>query len=1061
MARMRWINVTLDTWIDDVLSFWVAKMNFRMKRVITALIAALAMGFGVVANAEAPLSYFAASFENGEAGIGGTIPDVNFTPAEASGWTLTGKKTTIPVEQYNGEPKPYRDEKGKKRRDDYFPQKQENNNYLQLATCLETLACANENGHVFLDQLVKFTGYEEPQTNLVAGTKIMVWMEETDLYVTCAKVSEGDGSVTPIAFKIAGNYQPQTWYRLTISSLRNIYNGETGLSDRPRAGFLVYINGERVKTDDEAAKRLIPYVSQLTDVAKEHMAKGELFPAIDATDTAFNSVDYQGVGAIDDVILDDEGPEFARQAGRYFTILDTEGVSVASVVNEKGVSVEFDGGFYGPVPNNTRVTITYSPRTGYKITGTNAEDVVINVEEQKVKPSVVVEPIAATVVNGSVTNVYAEYELFGMIAGLKDGDVVNFSRICDIINGEGGVLYSITPSTTITNGASGWTVAIRDYEEAGDNGTYSGIFVDYVGVRAGFTKIFSSTSDDGLLRLGGEIAGRIEMTQGSAEVLTNVTIAVSGMLKSADLRIYGGSYIMLANGGQVITKNGGLPEAQIITDEGMKLNKREVGDGWWVYEPVEAPVARVITDGGATTNEYTSFVAAFTNANKAINSKIEVFAKCSFTNALVSVVPMEIEIEDGVELRWTGDEGAYPFTIAADLTLTGAGTIEKETDTATLFTVGTGEVNNVKMTLDGPTLMTPASQVIKVEYGDLDVLSGSIVNTNSENCAISVLNDHTATIRGGWITGTVTNTREAVSGNVVIPADTVARFSQPNGFAPLGYEFVEDTDIVDSTWYKIAPVTYTITYHDAIVTNELAATNYTVESGTVTLPVATDIEAIEGCTFQNWTNAEGEVVASFDASMTATNLDFYAVWQTARQPLKPGEEIDVDPAEAESKAQYMNGHKRECLVAPCELPDLDKVSSKASNSDKVSNSDKMFNYDTYASFFTATPNANKTKIAFLLNGEGSNAVVTAEQKALAAVLAVNGQGEVAMTINNPLLGFYYSLRQGAELREIDFGEGDKNKLADGKKALTFMLQKPATSGFYQISVTPVMLPDEE
>ena len=1020
-------------------------MNFRMKRVITALIAALAMGFGVVANAEAPLSYFAASFENGEAGIRGTIPDVNFTPAEASGWTLTGKKTTIPVEQYNGEPKPYRDEKGKKRRDDYFPQKQENNNYLKLATCLETLACANENGHVFLDQLVKFTGYEEPQTNLVAGTKIMVWMEGTDLYVTCAKVSEGDGSVTPVAFKIAGNYQPQTWYRLTISSLRNIYNGETGLSDRPRAGFLVYINGERVKTEDEAAKRLIPYVSQLTDVAKEHMAKGELFPAIDATDTVFNSVDYQGVGAIDDVILDDEGPEFARQAGRYFTILDTEGVSVASVVNEKGVSVEFDGGFYGPVPNNTRVTITYSPRAGYKITGTNAEDVVINVEDQKVKPSVIVEPIAATVVNGNVTNVYAECELFGMIGGLKNGDVVDFSRICDITNGEGAVLYSVTPNTTITNGALGWEVVVRDYEEAGENGVRSGIFVDNIGVKTGFTKTFSSTSDDGLLRLnGGEISGRIEMTRGDAEVLANVTITAAGVLKSADLRIYEMAYIKLVSGGQVITKNGGLTEGQIITDEGMKLNKREAeDDGWWIYEVVEKPVARVISADLTTTNEYTSFEAAFTNANEASGSKIEVFEDCPFSNALVSVVLMEIKIEDGKKLRWAGDESTYPFTIAADLTLTGAGTIEKGSDTATLFTVGTGEVDNVKMTLDGPTLVTPALQVIKVEYGDLDVLSGAIVNTNGENCAINVLNDHTATIRGGWITGTITNTREVVSGNVVIPADTMARFSQPNGFAPLGYEFVEDTDIVDDLWYKIAPVTYTITYHDAIVTNELAATNYTVESGTVKLPVAADIEAIEGYMFQSWTNAEGKVVKSFDASVTATNLDFYAVWQTEHRLLKPGEEIDVDPAEADSTAQNMNEHKSEYLTAPCELSD----------------------FDTYAGFFTATPNADKTKIAFLLNSAGSNAVAVAEQKAslnaLAAVLASTGQQEVSMTIDEPLLGFYYSLRQGPSLAEIDFEEGDKNRLADGKEAPTFTLRKFETSGFYQMFITPVMLPDEE
>ena len=954
-------------------------MNLRMKRTITALIGALAMGFGVFANAETPPSFSSASFENGEPGISGTIPDVIFTPAEADGWALTGDGTTIPVAQYNKGENPYNN-RPKRREDRFFPvEGPNNNNYLQLETGGETLACTNENAHVFLDQLVKFSGgREECQTNFVDGTKIAVWMSEflldettgkteTNLYVTCAKVSEGDGSVTPVALKIKGNYQLQTWYRLTINSLGTIYKKETGLSDRPRAGFLVYIDGVRVKAEGEEAKNLIPYASEMTDAATNHMARGELFPAIDAADTTFNSVDYRGAGAIDDVILDGEGPEFAQAEKRYFTILDTKEVSVASVVDEKGAPVGFGGGRYGPVPNNTSVTITYSPCAGYKIMGTNAEDVVINEIDQVVEPSVTVAPIAAMVVNGNVTNVYAACELFGMIRGLKNGDVVDFCRHCEITSDEGVVLYRVTPNTTITNDASGWAVIVRDYEETEDNDQkYPGIFADNVGATVGFAKIFSFASTNGVLRLlGGEIAGRIEVTQGRAEVLTNVTINVSGMLKAADLKIYGGSYIKLANGGQVITKNDELTDEQIITDEGMKLNKRKGEDGWWIYEPVEAPVARVITDGGATTNEYTSFVAAFTNANAASGSKIEVFANCSFSNALVSVVPMEIGIEDAVKLRWTGGKSTYPFKIAADLTLTGAGTIEKETDSATLFTVGTGEVDNVKMTLDGPTLMTPASQVIKVEYGDLDVLSGAIVNTNVKNRAINVSNNHTVTICGGWITGTITNTREKVSGTVVIPPDTKARFSQPNGFAPPGYEFVEDTDIVGGTWYKIAPVF---------------------------------------------------------------------------KPLKPGEEMDVDPDEADSTAQYMNEHKSEFLTAPCELSD----------------------FDTYASFFTATPNAEKTKIAFLLNSAGSNAVVVAEQEAnssvLAAALAAGGQKEATLTIDNPLLGFYYSLRQGSSLGEIDFKEGDKNRLADGKEDLTFTIQKPAASGFYQMFVTPSMLP---
>lgn len=78
--------------------------------------------------------------------------------------------------------------------------------------------------------------------------------------------------------------------------------------------------------------------------------------------------------------------------------------------------------------------------------------------------------------------------------------------------------------------------------------------------------------------------------------------------------------------------------------------------------------------------------------------------------------------------------------------------------------------------------------------------------------------------------------------------------------------------------FEARPIKYTITYHDANVTNGVF--EYTIETETFALPKAADVEAMPGGQFKGWTNELGVAVNQVEKSTTG-DLTFYAVWEAA------------------------------------------------------------------------------------------------------------------------------------------------------------------------------------
>ena len=318
------------------------------------MLGAVAMSFGLFAEA----TPFSTSFEPAE--YTETENNLVLDGTYWSGLTVA----SIPLTAY-GEETPYAyDAEGAKARRFSGGQDQ----YLKLATGTETLL-RKVDETVFVDQLVKFTGFEdEPDFTDDTTTKIAVWMtaieadegatSETNLYVSVGS-REGKTKV-----QIPGDWVPETWYRLTIKSLGNIAKSGT------RAGFIIYIDGEQVAATD--ATELFEG-SSLTDEAAGYQKLGQLFPAMIDTDANFDYVGFKGIGGIDDMILDNEGPTFAQTTTITVTLKDGLIATIGDVAltNETG-TVELQRGPYtvvytaaeGYILNDAPVSVDHNTSTG-------------------------------------------------------------------------------------------------------------------------------------------------------------------------------------------------------------------------------------------------------------------------------------------------------------------------------------------------------------------------------------------------------------------------------------------------------------------------------------------------------------------------------------------------------------------------------------------------------------------------------------------------------------------------------------------------------------------------
>lgn len=628
-----------------------------MKKLI-ALIGAVATAFGLYA-----ADSFSISFEGAESAKGVDASAMTFTPPSPD-WKWDGD--TLNIKAYgDGEMLPY-GTGALARRDSSFVGEGDNDNYLTLETGTNALTRA-VGGNVFLDQLVKFTGFEEYQTNVAAGTKIAVWMSaietegtpqigtpqigtpaqgvegedgyvpasddyqpasedyqpasddyiagETNLYITVGK-ADIMGNAEPIALKIDGTFKLDTWYRLTIKSIGNVFGESQEVA--PRAGFIVYINGVQAKSLDSEAKTLIATVKEMTSEAQGFMADGALFPAIDTTDATFATVGYQGIGAIDDIILDDQGPAFAQATDvKIIFPLDAEDNPSVEVdyIDVGGVHMTYPCA----VPAGTLITVYFKAVDGKKImSNLQPQQLTVTASNFTIDISdVVVEDVVAKK-NGTVD--LAASEIADALAALNENDRIAFVAACEVWEeGAESFTYSFAPNTTITKTAAGWDVYVGNYDDGGECG---GTFECKADIANGFVlnvEIEDDTGDlGGTFAFAGNIAGTLKTAFG-------VNDSIEATLTGA---------------GKVITMDGSLDA--ILDGEGNAVTAVEGPEaGWYTYalatEPTEPTTGFMVIIAGETEGEVYETLAAAVEAApagatiKLLSDETAVAGKCEIT----------------------------------------------------------------------------------------------------------------------------------------------------------------------------------------------------------------------------------------------------------------------------------------------------------------------------------------------------------------------------------------------------------------------------------------------
>ena len=376
-----------------------------MKKLIT-MIAAVATAFGLyTANA-----YDGTSFEGSEAGVG----EATWTP---SGVWSSGITDAFDLGAYNSEKDPaytYGPTVNVRRNDD-FTDGDTQTKYLKLETGSATLNRTIGAGQIYVDQLVKFTGFEEVP-EFTGQEKIAIWASaieadetvdpvivgDTNLYVAVG-TANGQAPIKNVKINVAENFDFNEWHRLTIKQL----DAGTGT----RAGFLIWIDGNKATTSDKY------YADEVPAAWSDYYTAGELFLAMDNTSAAISTVSYKGIGSIDDVVVSATAPDFAQETPTTVTLTVTiPANTVLTIKNANGDEISHDNGVVAQVAPGTKLWLVFTAAEGYIMDPVTKEITVGGADETVSYTDIIAKPIVLTLTWNEGKNVVDYADLTAALA---------------------------------------------------------------------------------------------------------------------------------------------------------------------------------------------------------------------------------------------------------------------------------------------------------------------------------------------------------------------------------------------------------------------------------------------------------------------------------------------------------------------------------------------------------------------------------------------------------------------------------------------------------------------
>ncbi len=246
---------------------------------------------------------------------------------------------------------------------------------------------------IYVDTMVQFTPTEDGGTPAVSeADKLAIWLDvqqqgegetataTTNLCVLAKGIVDGNG--TPSSSKkfvlAKEGIEPGVWYRLTVKLIPDV---AYGANLTPTPGFMIYLDGVLLKAVVPAEEPVIdPGFWELVADWGSYVAPAEVVQAsnqnavfvslaLDSSEPYFQGVGFKGSGAIDDLCISTEDPNFYSAAGSLdFTLTWGENVSAVSYTIG-GETLPATSGVAIQVPAGTEVTVDATAADWYKITG--------------------------------------------------------------------------------------------------------------------------------------------------------------------------------------------------------------------------------------------------------------------------------------------------------------------------------------------------------------------------------------------------------------------------------------------------------------------------------------------------------------------------------------------------------------------------------------------------------------------------------------------------------------------------------------------------------------------
>jgi len=402
----------------------------------------------------------------------------------------------------------------------------------------------NPNDNIYVDTLVQFTPTEDGTAPAVEpADQMAIWLNVdstdpdapvTNLCVLAARCDDVGTSlkttfVAPNKAQGGIDIVPGQWYRLTVKAYGDITNGDS------IPGFVVYIDGKPLKTGTTGlTENYIELLGEDMAVSVADMLNGSVFCSLwtleeegagDPYAPTFSGVGFKGSGAIDDLVLSTDVPNFFGAVTSVdFTLNWTANFSAVSYTidgtkTDLTVDEKAAGTTTVKVEPGKTVTVAATAADWYTVTGTTGDIKVDEATEVSLEAALAATPGAAGVetlpdVSTADAMAWAKDKKLTLdaIKGCKFAQDAYLMNTADLTNQPG------LQVTAIEETEGGWNITVK--------GTQGDKDVTLEGIR-GVLKIKAAATLADLAKAAAETASEFTLDdQGKA------TIKVSGNTKN-------------------------------------------------------------------------------------------------------------------------------------------------------------------------------------------------------------------------------------------------------------------------------------------------------------------------------------------------------------------------------------------------------------------------------------------------------------------------------------------------------------------------------------------------